>query len=94
MPNLPWLLRKYRLQLLERQVARGIAHDIEHPVCEVCGKAEGDRPLCMDHCHETGKLRGLLCSNCNVGIGMLGDSCAGVESALLYLRQKPLRIVA
>lgn len=40
----------------------------------------------IDHDHETGKVRGVLCSTCNVGIGHLGDSIEGLERALKYLR--------
>ena len=41
----------------------------------------------VDHCHLTGKVRGLLCNQCNRGIGMLGDSVEGVERALKYLKE-------
>lgn len=37
--------------------------------CEICGEAE--KPLALDHCHETGKVRGLLCSPCNLTLGHL-----------------------
>jgi hypothetical protein len=43
------------------------------------------RPLCVDHCHETGKVRGLLCSLCNNGIGRLEDDPQLVQNALNYL---------
>ena len=39
----------------------------------------------VDHCHETGKVRGLLCNQCNRGIGMLGDSKESLQKALDYL---------
>ena len=40
----------------------------------------------VDHCHKTGKIRGLLCSNCNKGIGLLGDSILILEAAVEYLK--------
>lgn len=40
----------------------------------------------IDHCHETGVVRGLLCMGCNVGLGMLGDNEAGLMKALDYIR--------
>lgn len=55
--------------------------------CAICGKTPeqlGYR-LYIDHCHSTGKLRGLLCNNCNTGLGALGDNIEGVAKALNYL---------
>jgi hypothetical protein len=40
----------------------------------------------VDHCHDSGLVRGLLCHHCNVGIGNLGDSVEGIENALNYLK--------
>jgi hypothetical protein len=39
----------------------------------------------VDHCHKTGKIRGLLCYSCNVGIGHLGDNFQSVSNAITYL---------
>ncbi len=44
------------------------------------------KPLYVDHDHVTGKVRGLLCSSCNVGIGNLGDSVEALEAAIRYLK--------
>lgn len=56
-------------------------------VCAICGKAEEKRKsLCVDHNHATGEVRGLLCSQCNLGIGNLKESEEILESALRYLR--------
>lgn len=41
----------------------------------------------VDHCHKTGKVRGLLCSTCNSGIGMLKDSIPHLKSAITYLKR-------
>jgi hypothetical protein len=43
--------------------------------------------LALDHDHVTGKFRGWLCSNCNTGLGKLGDDIAGLERAIAYLRR-------
>lgn len=53
--------------------------------CLICG-AEHWSNLFVDHNHQTGKVRGLICCACNAGIGMLQDSIDIVESALEYLR--------
>jgi hypothetical protein len=39
----------------------------------------------LDHCHKTKKVRGILCNNCNRGIGYLKDSTQTLKSAILYL---------
>jgi hypothetical protein len=52
--------------------------------CECCGK-QSSRTLHLDHCHKTGKFRGWLCSECNLGMGLLGDSLDGVDLAVKYL---------
>jgi len=56
--------------------------------CAICGSpSNGNRwRLYIDHCHKTGKVRGLLCYNCNFGIGNLKDDEEIIESALNYIR--------
>ena len=53
--------------------------------CECCGRKV--RTPHLDHDHATHKFRGWLCSQCNVGIGMLGDDAAGLRRALRYLER-------
>lgn len=55
-------------------------------LCACCSKELGDK-YCIDHCHTTGAVRGLLCYPCNTGIGMLGDNVEGLRAALQYLER-------
>lgn len=51
--------------------------------CALCLVATPD--LIVDHCHQTGRVRGLLCSRCNTGLGLLGDNDTAIANALAYL---------
>ena len=59
--------------------------------CFVCGIHESLLPtrLAVDHCHDTGVVRGLLCQSCNTSIGKLGDNIEGLKRALNYLKDYP-----
>jgi hypothetical protein len=56
--------------------------------CAICAVHEDSvtRKFSVDHDHKTGKIRGLLCNNCNTGIGNLRDSIELLEQAIRYLR--------
>jgi len=54
--------------------------------CAICRKEQdGGKKLVVDHCHETGVVRGLLCDGCNQAIGRLGDNSRSVQRAVSYL---------
>lgn len=55
--------------------------------CCDCLKPEDMLYWCVDHDHVTNRVRGLICNNCNGGIGFLGDSVEGVRKALTYLER-------
>lgn len=55
--------------------------------CELCERALVPGKTHLDHDHTTGKFRGWLCNRCNLGLGNLGDTIAGLERALAYLRR-------
>lgn len=54
--------------------------------CAICGRADEVKGvLSVDHCHETGKVRGLLCHHCNAGLGHFKDDPALLAQAMKYL---------
>jgi hypothetical protein len=61
--------------------------------CQICGD-EGftmakhhKLKLVVDHCHTTGKVRGLLCHNCNRALGLFHDSTESLQRAIEYLQK-------
>ena len=55
--------------------------------CAICGggKEKQKYKFAVDHCHATGKIRGILCRNCNVGLGFFKDNPRSLTNALTYL---------
>lgn len=54
-------------------------------LCAICRQATPGKNLSVDHDHDTGFVRGLLCQPCNFAIGLLEDDMARVLRALAYL---------
>lgn len=57
--------------------------------CAICGMtpSENGRRLFVDHDHNTGKVRGLLCSKCNSGLAMFCDDSTLLLKAVEYLKE-------
>ena len=54
-------------------------------LCAICGGQPGKKALAVDHCHETGKVRSLLCANCNMMLGHAKDNVNRLYAAAAYL---------
>lgn len=60
--------------------------------CAICGSADPrgrarSPHFQIDHDHDTGNVRGLLCAPCNTGLGHFGDSIENLRSAIAYLQR-------
>ena len=71
-------------QFTEMKTAqRGLCAICEQP--ETATRGGKVRELCVDHCHKTGKVRGLLCKSCNIALGEMRDSATRFRAAAIYL---------
>ena len=62
---------------------------LQNGVCSICGQAPENgriKRLSIDHCHATGKIRGLLCISCNNGLGRFKDDPKLLIKAAQYLQ--------
>ena len=57
----------------------------QNNLCAICNKED---KLNIDHCHSTNKIRGLLCSRCNLGLGHFQDNVGLLSKAIKYLDDK------
>lgn len=58
-------------------------------LCAICRQAQATKQksrLCVDHCHQTGRVRGLLCDRCNRALGLFADSAERLDVAIKYLK--------
>lgn len=78
------LKAQYNLTLAEYQSL----YDAQDGACGICrysANMDGPNRLVVDHDHVTGRVRGLLCRSCNLGLGNLKDDPSLLASAIRYL---------
>ena len=71
----------------ERENPRPILGDeFKCPICERNRVITNKNQVCLDHDHNTGKIRGYICGDCNASIGRLGDSVPILKRAIKWLK--------
>lgn len=84
--------RKEQMRLAQAVKKYGLTHEearrlYDTDACQICGKPNPTQHrLNIDHCHATGAVRGVLCINCNRGLGFFGDDPDLLEAAATYIR--------
>lgn len=85
---------KYYYRLSEEDFQEML--DTTKGVCPVCQRGftydRSGTKIVIDHCHSTGMIRGLLCSDCNSGLGLIGDTYESSVRLLKYLKDNNDRI--
>ncbi len=83
-------LRKRSYGLAPGQYAAML--DAQGGCCAICGTTDPSprKNFCVDHCHDTNRIRGLLCTNCNTGIGSLKHDIKTMLRAIQYLQVSTL----
>ncbi len=86
----PKYYQKHREQIRASQLMsrRGVDMKDVPDECQVCGRANGrGKGVVVDHCHDTGQVRGFLCGNCNVAIGMTDNDSNLLRKLADYLEK-------
>lgn len=86
------LYRKYNITV---EYYSNLRHKIQDNTCAICfclltdpsGQKDNKRTnACVDHCHRTGIVRGILCGNCNHMLGKAQDSVTILHCGIYYLK--------
>lgn len=97
--NKLWYDTRLRAEHLQRTYSMTVEewdalHEKQRGLCAACGKPEIKfnnkskkiQRLCVDHCHKTGKIRGLLCNRCNRIIGLAEEDLNILELIYKYVK--------
>jgi len=93
--------RKWRNEHLEKERANKLMHNhgitieeydkllaAQNGICVICGLPPNSKKLSVDHNHETGKIRGLLCKSCNRALGLVYESVDILAKMINYLETR------
>jgi hypothetical protein len=84
LPSTAWInsLKKYGIteEIYDR------FFEAQNGCCAICRKPSDYKRLAVDHDHLTGTVRGLLCQDCNLGLGLFKDNPESLLTAIIYLR--------
>lgn len=61
---------------------------IQNHKCAICGKSLIETKRCTDHDHKTDKVRGILCTKCNLGLGHFNDDLDLLKKVIIYIESK------
>ncbi len=80
-------VRVKKFGITEKDLHRMMQQQMER--CAICGVHSNlvHDGLAIDHCHESNKVRGLLCANCNRGLGLFKDNIYHLQKAIFYLEK-------
>ncbi len=76
------IVRKLKFNISEEQYMNILVN--QDYVCAICKNKIGEEAA-VDHCHNTDKIRGLLCRNCNLGLGGFKDNIETIKKAIFYV---------
>lgn len=80
--------RKYKKYGITKEIFAELLF-LQNNACAICGitfNSISKERLGIDHCHVTGKIRGILCDSCNIGLGKFKDDIDFLAKAIIYLK--------
>jgi len=78
-------LDDYKSMLIQQNNLCAICHGAETKISKKTGRTKN---FCVDHNHKTGRIRGLLCDDCNIAIGKMKENINSLKAAIEYLSKE------